>query len=354
MQLPGDFTNISLITCDVFDTLLVRESITPTRLWKRQGNWFSIFRISSEFIVRVFTHFQGQKEIRIADIYRLMPKKWSIEDEVKLEISTLRINPEISEWLREASRAGVRVVLVSDIYFSANQLRKIIIAVGGPTYEVITSSDEGITKSTGLFQNLQKRWNVDPGRWMHVGDNGQADVEVPGKLGIETIHYSKLLDQVLIEGVLSKKGVKILLKAGATGEVFITELSLQFALFMVENKHSSKNTPELVGALICAPIAKTIASFVENVAKARGSEVIWFSGRDGWLPFLFLRRQNLQVESTYLQVSRVAIASPYFEIRINMSIERVKRLIKQKENIRLEFKKAKSALPSNLFETICW
>jgi ATP-dependent DNA helicase RecG len=36
-----------------------------------------------------------------------------------------------------------------------------------------------------------------------------------------------------------------------------------------------------------------------------------------------------------------------------MNIERVKRLIKQKENIRLEFKEAGTALPGNLFETIC-
>ena len=36
-----------------------------------------------------------------------------------------------------------------------------------------------------------------------------------------------------------------------------------------------------------------------------------------------------------------------------MSIEQVKRLLKQKEGIRLEFKEAQSALPSNVFETIC-
>ena len=36
-----------------------------------------------------------------------------------------------------------------------------------------------------------------------------------------------------------------------------------------------------------------------------------------------------------------------------MNIERVKRLLKQKENIRLEFKEAVTALPTNLFETIC-
>jgi len=36
-----------------------------------------------------------------------------------------------------------------------------------------------------------------------------------------------------------------------------------------------------------------------------------------------------------------------------MSIEIVNRLLHEKENIRLEFKKAKNALPSNLFESIC-
>jgi len=36
-----------------------------------------------------------------------------------------------------------------------------------------------------------------------------------------------------------------------------------------------------------------------------------------------------------------------------MNLERVKKLLKEKEHIRLEFKEAKSALPVNLFETIC-
>lgn len=36
-----------------------------------------------------------------------------------------------------------------------------------------------------------------------------------------------------------------------------------------------------------------------------------------------------------------------------MNVERIKRLLKQKENIHLEFKEAATALPSSLFETIC-
>ena len=36
-----------------------------------------------------------------------------------------------------------------------------------------------------------------------------------------------------------------------------------------------------------------------------------------------------------------------------MNIERVKRLLAETENIRLEFKEATSALPNNLFESIC-
>ena len=36
-----------------------------------------------------------------------------------------------------------------------------------------------------------------------------------------------------------------------------------------------------------------------------------------------------------------------------MSIDRLKRLLKERENIHLEFKEASIALPGNLFETIC-
>jgi ATP-dependent DNA helicase RecG len=36
-----------------------------------------------------------------------------------------------------------------------------------------------------------------------------------------------------------------------------------------------------------------------------------------------------------------------------MNEERIKQLLQQPEGLRLEFKEAKAALPSNLFETIC-
>jgi len=36
-----------------------------------------------------------------------------------------------------------------------------------------------------------------------------------------------------------------------------------------------------------------------------------------------------------------------------MSLDRVKKLLKQKEGIRLEFKESQTDLPSNLFESIC-
>ena len=36
-----------------------------------------------------------------------------------------------------------------------------------------------------------------------------------------------------------------------------------------------------------------------------------------------------------------------------MNTERTKRLLKQKENIHIEFKEAGTALPGNLFESIC-
>jgi predicted HAD superfamily hydrolase len=51
----------------------------------------------------------------------------------------------------------VKVILVSDIYFSSIQLNEILSAVGAPMYEIITSTDEKITKSIGLFRVLQKR-----------------------------------------------------------------------------------------------------------------------------------------------------------------------------------------------------
>jgi FMN phosphatase YigB (HAD superfamily) len=327
MQFPHDFSDISLITCDVFDTFLVRDSVTPARLWKRRGKWFSIARMSSEFVARVIARTKGRKEIQVAEIYKFLPKRWSIESEIDLEISTLRINPEVGEWLIEASNAGVRVVLISDIYFSATQLSHIIAETGGPTFEIITSSDEGTTKSTGLFQSLQKRWGIAPSRWVHMGDNLRADIGAPGSLGIRTVHYPRLVEQILNSGILSQRGVDEMLRTGIEGEKFVTELSLQFARFSWETRGVSKDVAELTGALLCGSIAMAISRFVKEVAQLNGSEVVWFSGRDGWIPFLFFERENIESAPAYFPVSRVAIESPNFETYVNHMVQEHKKIL---------------------------
>jgi FMN phosphatase YigB (HAD superfamily) len=322
VKLPRDFTDISLITCDIFDTLLVRDSVTPRRLWNRNGRWFSFARVGSEFAARVLARFQDKKEIGIANIYQLLPSRWSIDDEINLEITALRLNPEIGDWLMDASDARVRIVLISDIYLSAPQIAKIMSAIGAPMYEIVTSSDEGVTKSTGLFETLQKRWNTAPSEWIHVGDNWKADVLTPNGLGIRTVHYPKLLDQIQAEGVLSKRGAERVLKTGVGGQKLITQLSLQYVRLRSDNRESTFGVGVLVGALVCAPIAKAIAKYVAGVAKQNNSQVVWFTGRDGWLPFVFFEREKDTLPSAYFSVSRVAVESIYFEIYLDQMIQK--------------------------------
>jgi hypothetical protein len=111
------------------------------------------------------------------------------------------------------------------------------------------------------------------------------------------------------------------LKTGSDGERLITDPSLQYVRFKSASRQLSGDIGELVGALVCAPIANAMAEFVAEVAQRSESQVVWSSGRDGLLPFSFFERDNVELFSTYFPISRVAIESPNFDTYLKQMIQ---------------------------------
>ncbi|KAB8123958.1 glycosyltransferase [Komagataeibacter medellinensis] len=87
--------------------------------------------------------------------------------------------------------AGKKIIAISDMYFSTEEIRKVLANVGLLDLfdAVYVSSTVNKTKQTGnLFKQVCLEHNLKPADLMHFGDNTVSDVANPRRLGIAGVH----------------------------------------------------------------------------------------------------------------------------------------------------------------------
>src|SRR5690606_21281424 len=79
-----------------------------------------------------------------------------LEIELAVEAAHLRLHPRVVELFTTARAHGVGITLVSDIYVSSDQLRRLLVAAGLDLdgIEVVTSSDRRRNKWEGLLADV--------------------------------------------------------------------------------------------------------------------------------------------------------------------------------------------------------
>lgn len=215
LRTPG----VSILTLDVFDTLLWRRVPKPTDAFLLLGEeliargalaggispaTFASMRMGAEALARSRKTHAGQApEVHLGDIYAEF-EPGSIEltvdelraTEVSLERRLTVADHMLAETLsRLAAERELRVVLVSDMYLSGEEIR---VLVDRPEMgelaeaEIVSSADVGMGKENGLWYVLPDRWGVKPSTIVHVGNNPSADVVKPREAGIRTVYWPEL------------------------------------------------------------------------------------------------------------------------------------------------------------------
>ncbi len=208
-----------VLTLDVFDTLLLRLVPEPAHAFLLLGHrlatagllppsvspaQFAQLRVHAETRARERSQAgRGTPEARLDEIWSVLaaalPNSGTIDDlvamEVTLERDICRADLAVAELAELAiTKLGRPVYLVSDTYFSPDQLRRLLrrpeLADIRFT-QVLTSSDAGVNKSNGLFSHVLTAAGVAASRIIHLGDNPVADVEGAREHGILAVHYPK-------------------------------------------------------------------------------------------------------------------------------------------------------------------
>lgn len=199
--------NISLVSFDIFDTLIMRKLSRPIDVFQEVADNSEIntrltlspyeyaqYRIEAEYFARKKTSKQDVCFNNIFSIYSFnehLVKKLK-KTEIEIETKKSFINHQILDVIALLINMDVKVILISDMYFSSSNIRNIFfngneLLTSLPLY---SSCDYGLTKYSGdLYQLVSKKEEVDYSNWLHVGDNLYSDIKAAQTLGINVFAY---------------------------------------------------------------------------------------------------------------------------------------------------------------------
>lgn len=194
------------ISFDIFDTLIFRPFAEPTDVFYLLGEKLSFMdfkriRMEAEWKARVISHEKnGHYEVTLEDIWDVLSKETGIDKEtgmgteLEFETKLCYANPFMKQVFDELVARDKHVMIISDMYISADDMKKILDKNGIKGYKKLyVSCDYGKNKAGGALYSYVKdelKLSGDVSKlWAHVGDNYNSDVKNAKKNNVTTYHY---------------------------------------------------------------------------------------------------------------------------------------------------------------------
>ncbi|MGY2051385.1 HAD family hydrolase [Methylobacterium sp. JK268] len=206
----------TIVSCDVFDTLLLRDLSCETdrfaavaheavgRIAAQSGIAVDVEAVllarlaAHHFAYRALDALHPGGEVRFGDLADAMASILGLgpagaaiiaDAEIAVEASHLRPNHQLIAWLRGQAAAGVRIIAVSDTWHDAQTIAYLLdrVAPGNPVAAIYTSADCDATKRrAGLFRHVLATEGVGPDQILHIGDDAVADEAQARAAGLRT------------------------------------------------------------------------------------------------------------------------------------------------------------------------
>lgn len=315
-QAPADVRVLSL---DCFDTLLWRNAQAPSDVFVDLGMEGGSIepRVFAERKLRKTQAFRtGRNEVSIETIHAgLLPGAdeagiaAAVQRELDAEARHCFAFEPVAALIATAKARGLQVIIVSDTYFNAVQLRQLIeraagAEIAGSIDRIFTSSEYGLSKAEGLFAPVLKALGVAPQAILHLGDNMHADQEAPAALGIGTAHF-KQFDQA----------TEVRLRHEAMAAVTIDANTRQTVPAMQPHRpllslREEQDPAFVLGHDVIGPMLHGFAEWVRDEAEALAASCgrpvkTLFLMRDGYLPMKLFETLSTDLVSGEISVSRL-------------------------------------------------
>jgi FMN phosphatase YigB (HAD superfamily) len=316
-----------LVSFDFFDTLVYRTSRSHYQMWKNESSAYFRRRAKAELVARVSNRVKRIPEISESNIYGRMPENWGLEFEIQLELKNLLPNPVILNLLQQVISAGGTPCIISDTHYRETDIKRFLNHLGIPEVKIFTSGEYSLTKSTGLFSQVQRDLGVPYSDWIHIGDNFQSDILSSGGLGIKSFHYPSMEKQLKDSGLMSPLGYKFLKKSNRSGNEVISRIFTNLLFSANKGDSEAVRMPEVLGSILGDLVSSAIAEEIHNMHVKRKYDLILYSSRDGWLPFLAHKKISPEDPIQYFKTSRKMLEDPNYKNYVSLIIGDSKRIL---------------------------
>ena len=325
-QLLDRWADLSCLSLDCFDTLLWRDVHAPRDLFHALPETSIVQRIAAESQARKAVANKGRgNEVTIAQIYGQMLSKGdkrqieaAIEAELAAEARHCFGFVPIIRLMQQARERGLKIIIVSDTYLDAGQLRGLIAKSAGEDVaelidEVFCSSHFGKAKAQGLYEDVLRKLKLQPEAILHIGDNAAADVEGVRPFGVNAVHLKQFCDATnrrlrlksSIDGIVHP----------AARETACRILPHRATVSLVEPKVEDR--AERLGLSALGPVFHGFERWLQaeaaQLAEQNGGKVHWlFMMRDGHLPRLVHAQTRPDADGHAIEISRFTATAASF------------------------------------------
>jgi FMN phosphatase YigB (HAD superfamily) len=309
---------VEVLSLDCFDTLIWRGTNAPVDVFADLTLPDSSMggRMLAEHAARLRAiGTTGAKEIHLREVYEFhypAADARTIEQAVAHELAQERKHafafaPTVA-LIREAKRRGLKVVIVSDMYWSETELSAHIAGIAGEDVlaaidRIFVSSEFGVGKVDGLFRHVLAELKVRPEAIIHVGDNYNADYTAPARYGINTVHLRQFEPEAE-QRLRMEAAAEIMLDPAARATRPISQMHrAQIAL------RRPCEPATALGHDVMGPVMHSFALWLkaelESASAALGKPVRpLFVMRDGYLPFLAFDKMYPDAGAAKVELSR--------------------------------------------------
>lgn len=325
-----DFSDIKIVSFDIFDTLVHRLVLAPvdvfelvrlrafedprSLLFHGELDGFAQTRMKAESHARArrMAEFGGEAEITFDEIYDQWRQEtgassdlvdWLKELELQCEARMLHASVEGKAVFDAARAMGLPIILISDMYLSSDFLREMLVAEGFDgvaEMPLFVSGEVRMSKHVGgLYTHVAASTDQTLGpHWLHIGDNMHSDVVKAREAGLSAHHatWAKIHNVPTI-------------RTGARGSGNLLK-SLMSAL---KEPHAQSRNPddplERIGYQVWGPMLFGFTCWLLSQFRSDRIDHAVFVARDGWLMAQLIeicikRRPETALTSHYLYMSR--------------------------------------------------
>lgn len=318
--------SVKVVSFDIFNTVLLRYANKPEDVFEEAGKLLNLpFGITAEDYkyIRIQTQKEiqdkkklmvGTAEVNLEEIVSGLPVWLNREEAIQAEVQAEKEldfgNPEIVNLITWLEKKEYRIIYVSDMYLSAEQIEIILTTAKVPKHMIFVSNEFVSDKKSGqLFQAVLHSENLKESQIIHIGDNFEADVLGAEKCGLKAFHY---------RAPYSDATAGLAMEEFVLGDGWTNKNILRHIAGALEKSDSEEmNKWHALGAQMIGPLLVYFMEWLFGQITRQRDEMLLFFMREGsffqkaWQ--IYSRYYGIDIDNKLVFVSRRALLLPAME-----------------------------------------